>query len=611
MVRDDKTNRWRASEVFPHQTAAEKPSGVDGDWTCTACGNVNFRFRPACNRCGRPKNSQSVSSAAVSSAPSASKGSVVDAPAVNDWKCFSCASVNFARRSECFRCQAPRPHEGTFDQDKGGHGFIRPREGGDLVFVLPSQCKDFGGSLPAVGTPVRYMVERDEQGRRDRAFDVRLDRPGFGEGQLLTGTIEKENGVYGFIKQDGYDEMMFVLPFSCRDGVLPPVGTRVVYSVVKDGKTGRPRAEDVELEEEDTRARPTRPKLQAGDACTGTVIKHNEEGNYGFIRQDDCDEHAFFVPSECTGFQEQLPPIGTRVSYTLGVRGKTGRFMALNIHSESHSQASEEFSGTFSKDNGNFGFIDQDTGGEAMFVLPMSFEDIGGSFPTVGTRVVYSVVTDKKTGRPRAENVRCEAKTMPAQLSESSKPKPKSKARRRPSSPTRPPRSRFEVHGDGNANNQKHVSEEEGENEEETDGTPQVLQGLSDEPYRSHAWTDLWNSFCDEHAEGVRDPAEHGAVFLRQFLDNVFAQEADEEATRTKLLAQVRRARLVAPKVWRAYCETNRLVVEPESHESRSLEQFIHQVWLQVTLEKPEILDASQDGVDEVPWREAKKPRFA
>lgn len=365
---------------------------------------------------------------------------------------------------------------GTMNRGRGRFGFIRQDIGGEDMFVMPASCSAFGGCLPPAGTRVVYSVVPDEKTGLPRAEEVRPEVPtvasplvqcaggGFAvhslqnttlpalpalaapaqavphaaAGDRRYGSFERDRGNYGFIRQDSGEDDMFCMP-AAFGGAFPPAGTRVMYEVVTDPKTGRPRAEMVRtLAPERTAWRSRAPSQDVGaslgkhepqrigprfprsHSANGVYSGTMDRGksNYGFIKQDSSDEDMFVLPLQCKAFGDCLPPLGTRVVYTVAPDPKTGRPSAQNVLPEAHAEIEhtstpdstsgrpvQRLSGAMDRDKGSFGFIKQDSSEEDMFVLPTSCVVFGGRFPATGTRVTYRVMQDSKTGRPRAEEV--------------------------------------------------------------------------------------------------------------------------------------------------------------------------------------------------------------
>jgi len=112
-----------------------KISNVDsrpGDWNCKKCGNLNFSFRTECNRstCKEPRSYRDEGSMDRSggTGDEGSRPKVRD----GDWICEKCGYMNFARRTECNQCKAPRSglSQSGGSTRTGGYGQAR---GGDWV----------------------------------------------------------------------------------------------------------------------------------------------------------------------------------------------------------------------------------------------------------------------------------------------------------------------------------------------------------------------------------------------------------------------------------------------------------------------------------------------
>lgn len=390
---------------------------------------------------------------------------------------------------------AAMPLHGTMLSDRGKFGFIQQDSGEEDMFVMPAQCPSFGGVLPPLGTRVVYEVATDPTTGRPRAENVaphlELDDLGTetavepvaalegwpqgsqpivvqasppsspSSGSWYAGTMLSFSDKFGFIQQDSGEPDMFVMPLQCEGFgcTFPPIGSRVVYTIGIDTKTGRPRAEHVTPEMQQRQGRPMHrivpahpaqqmPRGPAAPPASGIVV-HNR-GKYGFLRPDDGGADIFLMPAQCIGFGGNIPLDGTRVSFVIGTDPEKGLPTASDVRPEqtwtpkpawrpqpswrpepawhlepawrpawrpepawhpAHNSmdlglsTGGQLTGTMLHTNGKFGFIQQDSGEEDMFVMPIQCHGFGGELPPIGARVVYGVAVDPKTGRLRAENV--------------------------------------------------------------------------------------------------------------------------------------------------------------------------------------------------------------
>ena len=95
--------------------------GVDGNWRCLSCNNINLGVRDRCNRCGMPKGSDGLAGMMGNAMPPPppKKGAPIEGVDGN-WRCGSCSNINYAVRDKCNRCGGPRPSPTTAFMDAGG-----------------------------------------------------------------------------------------------------------------------------------------------------------------------------------------------------------------------------------------------------------------------------------------------------------------------------------------------------------------------------------------------------------------------------------------------------------------------------------------------------------
>lgn len=115
------------------ESAKETITGklVPKDWTCDACGDVQFARNFKCRKCGKER-------------PADIKG--FGAPQEGDWECPACGDFQFARNMKCRKCRTPKPGAERFFSaevsPKGGlPGDWICKSCGDLQFARNTQCR--------------------------------------------------------------------------------------------------------------------------------------------------------------------------------------------------------------------------------------------------------------------------------------------------------------------------------------------------------------------------------------------------------------------------------------------------------------------------------------
>eukprot|EP00906_Rhabdomonas_costata_P027151 RCo038601 len=122
-------NRCGGSRSTPPASSSTSQTPKPGDWYCSnpACGNLNFAKRYICNRCGAQQPGYAAGfSAAVAEAMASGGGALgggmttalrasprpgqKTGPPVlpGDWTCARCLNINFAKRTQCNQCAAPK-----------------------------------------------------------------------------------------------------------------------------------------------------------------------------------------------------------------------------------------------------------------------------------------------------------------------------------------------------------------------------------------------------------------------------------------------------------------------------------------------------------------------
>lgn len=199
------------------------------------------------------------------------------------------------------------------------------------------------GEDPPVGTPLNFVLGVDSRSGKQRAQDIRAGADAFDQAPCgqprLYGTLDEWNATRacGFIhcldlpgKRFFAHKSEFAEQFD--DGQEPPAGTILSFTLGIDARSGKERAQDIQVE------RDTAIRDYYGPPRLHGVLKDwKSKSACGFIECTDPPGKRYFAHK--SEFVEQFPDgeepsIGTQISFTPGVDAKSGKERAQNIQIE-------------------------------------------------------------------------------------------------------------------------------------------------------------------------------------------------------------------------------------------------------------------------------------